>query len=155
MENIFGVIVFVLFIALRAIGDRKKGMKKEPVKVKTRPQAGNRPIPSREEPVGMGKPSMQKAPLERRVLEPIQIGQPPIQLTQTKPLIGEGESNYDKLSYMEGVKPEKEIVRETPQTVGKEYQVRGLFEGPEDLQRAIIWSEIIQKPRFKKRIYSR
>jgi hypothetical protein len=103
----------------------------------------------------MGKPSMQKPKLERRPLEPVRIGDRPTDLNKVKPRLGEGESNYDQLSYMEGTQPDKEIGPEISNLTTQQGDIMGLFQGPEDLRKAIIWSEVIQKPRFRKRIYSR
>jgi len=150
LEDILGVIIFVIFIVIRAMGDRKKGMKKEPVAKKAKPLIETKrvePAPSVKSP--MGKPR-----LERKALEPTFMGAYQKEHPRAQFQIGEGESDYDRLPMMEGVEPDsKDKVFPILEVEEQTYYETALFRGADDLRKAIIWSEIIQKPRFRTKMH--
>ncbi|MDX9870810.1 MAG: hypothetical protein RBT41_00145 [Clostridia bacterium] len=186
MEDILGVIIFIVFIALRAMSDRKKGMKKEPdQKNAQQPEPGRtttRPLapPRAQKPVRPAAAPVKKAPEKampaRKAPEPVGAsgGKKPTPSLQPATL-GEGMSmydrqpryeglsDYDRLHPLEGVSEYDSLpIMEgadpchAPAEIGPvlmidmpEPEALPLFAGQEDLRRAVIWSEILQKPRFK------
>ena len=126
MENIFGVIIFILFIVLRAMGDRSKGMKKKAVPPRAK----------------------ETTPVHATVKK-----QQAIAKTAAMPK-ADTVSSYSALPYMEGY--------ERTDNTGEVQEVAGYEENEQDfvhsyglaagdLRQAIIWSEILENPRFRKR----
>ena len=131
MENIFGIIIFILFIALRTVGDRKRGMNK-----KNDPQKPKEIAPTRA--ATAKKQVAPKKVIQQYIPKPIE----PL-------VISEGESYYDGFAEpMTYSLDERQT--ENPEDYGQYTEPSyGLVAA--DLRQAIIWSEIIDKPRFKKR----
>ena len=142
MEDILGIIIFILFIITRTMVDRKKGMAKQQVVKKNPPAAGQKRTVSREDiPVQPRHVSFTRKPAAESL----------------SPLSVEGKSLYESLPYMGGIEPEPES------EIGKEQaghtQTLAVLSEPEpeqadvltyaDLRKAVIWSEILQKPRFR------
>lgn len=150
MEDILGILVFVIFIVLRAMGDRKKGMKKEPIPKKPKPfSEAQKPKPL---PIPAVKTSLEKPRLERKPLEPARPEAYQKEQPQPKLQFGEGESYFDKLPYIEGAEQAVQtrdlpVIVEEPAVAAATF-----FNGIDDLRKAVIWSEVIQKPRFKSRL---
>lgn len=151
MEDILGILIFVIFIVLRAMGDRKKGMKKEPIPKKPQPFIeAQKPKPA---PIPAAKTSLEKPRLERKPLEPTRLGANQKEPPRPEHKLGEGESSYDNLPYMEGAEQAVQT-RDLPVSVEEPAAAApAFFNGIEDLRKAVIWSEIIQKPRFRSRLY--
>ena len=146
LDNISGLIIFILFIITRAMMDRSKGMAKKPGTKAKRPAPVTAPKPTRTQPALPAKPRS--------------IATAPPYKTQ--------DLAYDAKPYMEGV---GYGLRSEPETPGitsvlapaPEQEQAVLIEAVitpdkqdytltnEDLRRAVIWSEILQKPRFRTR----
>jgi hypothetical protein len=122
------ILLFILYIVFRSMGDRRRGMSREPVRKKPAPV----------EAAGKIRPQEKQVPLKR--------------------MLPEGESAYDQLVYMEGAEPEiKEEKVEKGEEAGPASPFYGesaggsfAFMSGDDLRKAVIWSEILQKPRFRK-----
>lgn len=148
MEDILGVIIFVVFIVIRAMGDRKKGMRKEPGKPQTKPLIQTKKTETKK------MISSEKPRLERQALEPVFMGTYQSQLPQSGLQLSDGESYFDKLPVMEGVEKGNEVeslpILEVEEQTNQE---TAFFLGAEDVRKAIVWSEVIQKPRFRTKIH--
>lgn len=145
MEELLGIIIFIFFVLMRAMADRKRGMKKEPTKPRTRPAPAQTRQPVRppvRQPVPQAKPAREKPRPEMPPFEPV------------APLVqyGEGESAYETLPYMEGSSHmEREESAEAPApsyAVEQVAPVRPVLTA-DDIRKAVIWSEVLQKPRFR------
>lgn len=148
MEDILGILVFVIFIVLRAMGDRKKGMKKEPIPKKPKPfMEAPKPKPV---PIPSVNTSLEKPRLERKPLEPTRPKAYQKEQPQPELQFGEGESYFDKLPYMEGA---EQAIQPRDLPVSAEEPAAAFFNGIDDLKKAVIWSEVIQKPRYRSRLH--
>lgn len=159
MEDILGVLIFVIFIVVRVMGDRKKGMKKEPAKPQTKPLIQTKKVEtkktaSRGMPVSPIKPTTEKPRLERSALEPVFMGAQQREQQATGIQLDEGESYFAKLPVMEGVEKGNEVENLPILEVEKQAnQETAFFLGAEDVRKAIVWSEVIQKPRFRTKLH--
>jgi len=157
LENIFGIIIFIIFIALRTMSDRKKGMnrgqKAKPVQPTTKPKS--KPLiqaeptgPHKVRPVA-AKPAPPVPGRPKSIWPEPAVAPPPI--IPKRPAHVEGESDYGKLPVMEGAPspaprpiPKLEPVAATEGTSGQLLSY-------DDLRRAVLWSEILAKPRALRR----
>lgn len=179
MEDLLGIIIFVVFIALRVMGDRKKGMKKEPGQKSAPTAAEQRRAAARPQPPRAQKPGRPAAaPPPKPTEKPAAVRKVPGPVTakgSMKPFshglpklapLGEGMSEYDKLVPQEGVSdydslPPMEGIdpcHDSPETLvlppsdlEESETIAPVFVDPDDVRKAVIWSEILQKPRFKNR----
>lgn len=163
--DFFTIALFILFIILRTMGDRRRGMDNKPVR-KQPPSTPRRAVP-REIP-GEMRPVRWPEPVEvgaQPEPESVQGWSPPApessfegyeptftERTTTEPLEGEEERAQAALS-KPSRKGRKDKDRGNPEeelcpAAGDE---TGFGLTREDLRRAVIWSEILQKPRFRKR----
>jgi len=151
LENIVGIIFFILFIVVRAMADRKKGMAGKPGGKKKQPAA----VPGRTgtrqagpAKTGTGYAQLEREPLRKRA-EPVSAKTKVV--ARPVPVLAEGESYYDSQSQPEGIKPEadKGLTGGAQQDLSLSVQEYVLTN--EDLRKAVIWSEILQKPRFRAR----
>lgn len=133
MEDLIGIIIFILFIMLRAMGDRKKGMKKQPVRTR-RPETPKEPVVLGKERLRPQKP------------EPVSLGEPEMKRESPGLSMIEGEYTYEGLTYMENQEPGRVI---TYATEPEAPEADRFSLSSDDLRKAVIWSEILQKPRFK------
>ena len=138
MENILGLLIFILFIVARAMMDRNRGMSKKPGR-KRPPAAVPRRTEARESPAA--KPRLTPT-------NPRPDDEKPI------PLLVEGESDDDSLPYVvEDKKPwppkrEQTVSVQTAVAISEQEYALTI----EDLRKAVIWSEILQRPRFRTRL---
>lgn len=138
VENIFGLIIFILFVIARAMADRSKGMAKKPGTTAKPPKLVTMPKPAGTQAAPPAKP-------RRAVPSP----QPQVEKTA-----------YGSIPYMEELRYELRSEPETEQTIFVQPEITSELQDytltNEDLKRAVIWSEILQKPRFRTRLrYSR
>jgi len=153
LENIFGVVVFILFIVLRAMGDRKKGMSKKPPAVQK--QTGPMRAPAKKQqpaaktktaakPAAYGAIKAAPAPTPAPAVRPFGIRVP-----------DEGKSVYENIPYMEGYeRPPGEMGEQEgalSDADGVADQIRRYSLKPTDLRQAVVWSEILARPRFKQK----
>lgn len=155
--DFLGIILFIVFMVISASRDRRKGMEKtrparpEPIRSQPARPEPFRPEPVRPEPV---PPKRKKVPAlekreERRTFEPVRSF--PDSIFSPKPEIGssyleEGMSAFDLPEPIEGPSQGE---------LSPVYAAVDLSRGPgiQELRRAVIWSEILQKPRaLRKRI---
>ncbi len=162
MENFIGVIIFILFIALRAMSDRSKGMSKKAVPPKAKETVSPVAAPAKKQP-RTAKPAMSgpltrgAAPVFKQAAVPKakQVAVAPVRQTEIISL-GEGEGGYGSLPYLEDAGQLETAAEQQPQVDAGIYEqeedvVNGYGLAAVDLSQAIIWSEIIEKPRFKKK----
>lgn len=139
MDDIIGIIVFIIFIALRTMSDRKKGLKKGS---KTRPAAT--PPRQKVRPVIQAE-TVSKEPKKARTIWPeynIPLSPPKMDVSRSE----EGISAQGVTSQVEIAAPAKKRKQSPP--------LAAAADGPhvpvlssEDLRRAVLWSEILAKPR--------
>ncbi len=161
MEDLIGIIIFIIFIALRTIGDRKKGMeRKRPPQQEQRrkpvPEVIQEERPEEPVPEKIPIPGMEiELPGKRRVKKarPAAVSPPPDEKRFVQPSIPfyeEGQSMEDR-GYMVGdteERREERVLEPAPQVLAEPVIA---FPSPAELRQAIIWSEILQKPKALRR----
>lgn len=150
--DFLGIILFIIFMIVSATRDRKKGMSKaKPARREPMAPQTVRAEPVHPEPVQRKRktaPAQDKRE-ERRAFEQVRQGPfaaPVGEPVMSKPYLPEEESVFDMESPME----ESSIDELSPV-----YAMGHLSGGPgiQELRRAVVWSEILQKPRaLRKRI---
>jgi hypothetical protein len=166
LEDLIGIIIFIIFIALRTFADRKKGMeRKRPPQQEPR----RKPVPEviREErteesapqnfpfPFPIPIPGMEmELPGRKRVkkakpatVAPHPEQTRPAQRVQPSMALYEEGRGVDGQGYMEGVteeRGEERVLEPVPQVLAEPAMA---FPSPAELRQAIIWSEILQKPK--------
>jgi hypothetical protein len=157
MEDIFGVVIFIVFIVIRTLSDRKKGKNKKATPQKPKATPAERPASDRKQKAA-AKPGS-SAPVTRRQTATTQTSRT-IHSTQTTVFPQTAPEvrrpPYASLPYPEGIVPpaasviiQPEETREgdiQPEVVQRRYGLNAQV-----LRQAIIWNEIIEKPRFKRR----
>jgi len=154
LENILGIIMFIAFIIFRGMSDRKKGMTRGP-KAKTAdtmPRAKTKPIAQSEPPRKMHPAEAKTAPPVQKQAKPVRKNNtptpPPFVVT---PLWAEGEGEYESLPVMEGSIGATDKVVSELGTVAVSVVANGAVLTYNDLRRAVLWSEILAKPRAMRR----
>ena len=157
MENIFGIIMFIAFIIIRSMSDRKKGMtrgQKTKTVDTTTPKAKTKSLSpiERAGPSRMHRAETKPAPTVQKQVKPDRKGTAPIPPPFATPAVrGEGESYYDSMPVMEGTaSPPKNAVPKL-QPVAVTAVPTGAALTHDDLRRAVLWSEILGKPRAMRR----
>ncbi len=147
--DILWVIIFIIYIGVRTMGERKKGMERKAPTRRTPPKPPPR-TPHAPQPVLMRHAAKSYKPVAAAAEE----------YDEVKPGVPEGQSDYHMLPYMEGVAPEKpakpqehrpkrkkEVTAYAPELVTAGFTLN-LTE--DNLRQAVIWSEILQQPRFRR-----
>lgn len=155
MEDFIGIMIFVLFMVLRTTKDRKKGMSRN----KTDGTPRTRTSVETQSPV-------ERKNAGRQVVRSDGAGLPPAKgLVQEshlekaplvrEPLLAEGQSYFQSLPPMEGISLQKE---EEPPLEDTDMMVQDIVTltsasdlsfTPQNLKDAVLWSEILQAPRFR------
>lgn len=131
MEDLLGIILFIIFIVYRTMGDRRKGMERNRKPREKQPSARKK--------APKAEPAAEFFPPQETVPAPVPF-----------PYYEEGES-MEGSSYMEGYQEEKREERALepePQVLAEPVAA---FPSPAELRQAVIWSEILQKPKALRR----
>lgn len=156
MENILGIILFVAFIIFRSMSDRKKGMTRgpKPKTLDTMPRTKMKPL-VQAEPAGtrrMRSGETKPAPPIQKQSKPIQQGAtsaPPPFVSTTKRV--EEDNCYNSTSVWDDVAlPVKKAVPRLQPVAATEVSSTSIV-SYDDLRKAVLWSEILAKPRAMRR----
>lgn len=138
MEDFFGLAMFILYLIFSVTRSRKKGMQKNRRKSPQPFQEIRDVIKPKEKPKSV-----------KKVLYPAD------NRPAAEEVYGEGYSSYDKVSSFEG-----SSAQETPQAflestptylIGERGLQPVITLDKESIRQAVIWSEILQKPKSRRR----
>jgi len=153
LEDLLVVIIFIIIAAVRTMADRKQGMTRgQKAKPVTPPRARTRPA-VQAEPARPRK----KQPAEAKAVPPYPGEFQPVRKVAAEmppplmPPLEEGQSDYERTVGREVMPTTSPLEREAlpPVAEAEEQAVSGL--SYEELRRAILWSEILGKPRSKRK----